>query len=441
MNICMFTNTYLPHVGGVARSVSLFAEDLRRLGHLVLIVAPTFENRDGAPEAEEDFVVRVAAIQNFNGSDFSVSVPIPFQLDRDLERFQPDIVHSHHPFLLGDAALRAARQRNLPLVFTHHTLYENYTHYVPLDSGALRRFVINLSTEYANLCSRVVAPSESVARILRGRGVLRPIDVIPTGVDIEFMETGDGRRFREEQGLPETAEVIGHVGRLAPEKNLEYLAESVALYLEENSNACFLVVGSGPSEAVIREIFRKKELSHRLLMAGEKTGTALCDAYHAMDLFVFASKSETQGMVLVEAMAAGKPVVALDASGAREVVEDGVNGRLLPESAGRETFTEAIGGFFQGAGKDGAWRRGALRTARSLSRLNCARKLAGVYESVLEEGAGTEKQAGEANETDVWEKLHRMLEAEWDLVAGKAAASLRSVRERMEGVGEKEESV
>ncbi len=143
MNILMMTNTYLPHTGGVARSVAWFSEEYRRQGHRVLVVAPTFPH---AP-AEEPDVIRLPAIQNFNGSDFSVRLPAPGLLVGALDRFEPEIVHSHHPFLTGDTALRVASSRNLPLVFTHHTMYEHYTHYVPGDSPPLRRLSERLATE------------------------------------------------------------------------------------------------------------------------------------------------------------------------------------------------------------------------------------------------------------------------------------------------------
>ena len=120
MRIAMFTNTYLPHVGGVARSVSTYEEELRRRGHQVRIVAPTFE---GAAQSTYD-VLRVPAIQGFNGSDFSVRLPQPGLIAAFLDDFRPQVIHSHHPFLLGDSALRFAWSRRLPLVFTHHTLYE-----------------------------------------------------------------------------------------------------------------------------------------------------------------------------------------------------------------------------------------------------------------------------------------------------------------------------
>lgn len=223
MNILMMTNTFTPFVGGVSRSVTAFSEELRKMGHRVVVVAPEFENM---PESECD-VIRIPAIQHFNGSDFALVLPIPGYLSTHLERFKPDIVHSHHPHLLGGAAVRIAGRFDCPLVFTYHTMYEHYLHYVPTEAKRLRRFVINLVTGYCDLCDHVIAPSRSVVEILRERGVETPIDVVPTGVDIERFKEGDGCAFRRSHRIPENAFVAGYVGRLAPEKNLSFLAEAV----------------------------------------------------------------------------------------------------------------------------------------------------------------------------------------------------------------------
>lgn len=427
MKICMFTNTYLPHVGGVARSVANFTEDLRELGHQVLVVAPTFPDRK--PGQDMDAVLRVPALQNFNGSDFSVRIPLPFIINERIDAFQPDIIHSHHPFLLGDAAMRTAYRRNVPLVFTHHTLYEEYTHYVSNNSLIMKRFAIKLSTQYANLCCRVVAPSESISRLIASRGVTRPIEVIPTGIDLSLFSRGEGGRFRKAWNIPGDARVIGHLGRLAPEKNLEFLAGAVAAAMQADSRLWFLVVGSGPSDGDIRSRLKSAGVSERLVMPGKQTGQDLCDAYHAMDLFAFASMSETQGMVMAEAMAAGVPVVALDAPGAREVVADGENGRLLPASADTRAFAEALSAYFSGAdtAEGKAWPEGARETARAFSRQNSARKMSELYKRIAAEGA-VQLQNPLADALLPWESLQRTVKAEWDLLSQKATALVKTVQ-------------
>ncbi len=423
MNICMFTNTYLPQVGGVARSVASYAEDMRKMGHRVLIVAPTYAEE--VRGERDDEVLRVPAIQRFNGSDFSMRIAVPFLIANRIDDFCPDIIHSHHPYLLGDAAMRTARRRNLPLVFTHHTLYEQYAHYVPVKSDVMQQFVISLSTQYANLCQRVVAPSESIARLLRSRGVMSPIEEIPTGVDLNFFRNGNGSKFRQAYAIDPEERVIGHVGRLAPEKNLCYLAEAVASFLDYHKGI-FLVVGAGPSKEKIRRIFHRHRLEKRLITTGECSGRYLADAYSAMDLFVFASKSETQGMVLTEAMAAGKPVIALDASGVREVVTDRVNGRLLDAESPDKLFAEAIHDFFHNPELAGQFSLEALKTAGTLSRESCAERMASVYESMLLE---YRRASGTLQDFLDLYKVVRSINVEWKLISGKVAATVNALIE------------
>ena len=413
MNIVMLTNTYLPHVGGVARSVEAFTRHYRALGHQVLIVAPVFEDQ---PE-HEDHVVRIPAIQHFNGSDFSVVLPVSGLLTDRLDEFLPDIVHAHHPFLLGMTALRIARYRELPLVFTHHTLYEQYTHYVPGDSPPLKRFVIELATHYAGLADQVFAPSESIADLIRERGVTAPIAIVPTGVEIDQFVNGDGLKLRQRFGIAEGDLVVGHLGRLAPEKNLAFLGHAVARFLQSNKRASFLVVGDGPSAAEIRSLFESTGLGDRLHMTGSLSGQALIDAYHAMDIFAFASKSETQGMVLTEAMAAGLPVVALDASGAREVVRDKINGRLLQEED-TDTFADALA-WLADLREDpkAALKSEIRRTAQKFSMTSSARTAIDVYQALCGQAAVSKLEA----DTE-WEKLLHLIEAEWEIVKSMADA-------------------
>jgi glycosyltransferase involved in cell wall biosynthesis len=414
MNIVMMTNTYTPHVGGVARSVVAFSNEYRRRGHRVLIVAPEFSDM---PKDEVD-VVRIPAIQNFNGSDFSVVLPVSGLLSETLDAFRPDIVHAHHPYLLGMTAIRVARYREAPLLFTHHTLYEEYTHYVPGDSPALRRFVIELATHYGNLADHVFAPSESIASLLRQRGVIRPITVLPTGVDIVRFAHGDGDGFRTTAGIASDAYVVGHLGRLAPEKNLLFLAESVAAFLESEPRACFLVGGSGPSEAEIRSLFAARGLTDRLHMVGTLDGQQLVDAYHAMHVFAFASKSETQGMVLTEAMAAGLPVVALDASGVREVVQDGYNGRLLSGQSA-EDFRVALASFAKmTAAEVRDLRDGALVTAKKFSIRQKAALALDCYAALLSRELVTRHE-----EIQRWERILDLIQAEWNIVKGVAESA------------------
>jgi 1,2-diacylglycerol 3-alpha-glucosyltransferase len=420
MNIALLTNTFTPHVGGVARSVEAFAKAYRELGHRVLVVAPEFED---APEYETD-VFRIPAIQHFNGSDFSVVLPVPSGLSDKMEKFKPDIIHSQHPFLLGMTAVRIARTLALPLVFTHHTLYEQYTHYVPGDSPAMKRFTIELSTRYANLADQVFAPSESIRDMLIERGVTSPVLVVPTGVSVERFAYGKGRDFLMKNHIPEDAFVVGHMGRLAPEKNLEFLARSVVAFMRKHGEAVFLLVGTGSSQEVIEQIFAEAGMSGRLYMCGVLEKDDLADALNAMSVFAFASKSETQGMVLTEAMAAGLPVVALDAPGVREVVVDASNGRVIRMET-EEAFAAALQWVYARSRDEIRTLIAAARaTAEAFSMAAAARKALAAYENLRLDPAirQHEDELG-------WDQIRARIKAEWDILKTVAQAGDEALNE------------
>ncbi len=405
MNVLMFTNTYLPIVGGVSESVQRLKRQLQAAGHRVLVVAPRLE---GQPRGERD-VVRVAAVQHFNGSDFSLPVPIPGQLHDEIEAFDPDIVHAHHPFLLGDTAARAAETYGLPLVFTHHTLYEHYTHYVPGDSPRMQRFAVALATQYTWLCDEVIAPSESIRDLLRRREANPRISVVPSGVDTVRFAHGDRQGCRDRLGIPDRAYVIGHLGRLALEKNLAFLADAVGLALQADPQAHFLVVGDGEAGHVMQEVFGIHGVTDRVHFTGRLQGQALIDAYHAMDVFAFASHSETQGMVVAESMAAGLPVVAIDAPGVREVVVHGRNGRLLGEDD-VDALAEALVALAD-PGVRLPLAEVALETAADYDEARCAERCLAVYRRAIARG-GPFTHADEGG----WERMRHRLGAEWQML-------------------------
>jgi 1,2-diacylglycerol 3-alpha-glucosyltransferase len=412
MNIAMFTNTYLPHVGGVARSVSTYETEFRRRGHDVRIIAPEFA---GAEQSSSQ-VLRIPAIQNFNGSDFSVRLPHPVLVDQYLDEIRPNLIHSHHPFLLGDTALRAAWTRKLPLVFTHHTLYEQYTHYVPFDSEALQRVAIQMATEYCNLCTHVIAPSQSIANLLVQRGVKSPITVIPTGIDLKFFGSGDGTPVRKQYKIADDALVVGHVGRLAEEKNLGFLARAVAQFLKANPQAYWLVVGTGESAEMIQRTVAEIADPKQLIMTGCLTGRELVNAYAAMDAFVFSSKSETQGLVIAEAMAARTPVVALDGPGVRDVRIAG-SGQMLAGHASVEEFAEALGHICEDRAQLARRGRRARKAVREFGLDHCTDRVTKLYQQLIAANAERAKAPPR-----LWQDFLNRVEIEWSLLTARTTA-------------------
>jgi len=419
MKIALFTNTYLPHVGGVARSIHTLESACRAKGHEVCVVAPEF---DGA--AESPHVLRVPAIQNFNGSDFCVRLPLPNVVRDFIEEFQPDIIHSNHPFLLGDAALREAWKMRVPIVFTHHTLYERYTHYVPMDSPALKRVAIQMATEYCNLCEHIIAPSESIAHLLRERAVTSHIEVIPTGIDIGHFASGDGADFRRRFSIPADVKVVGHVGRLAKEKNLIFLAQAVAECLKEEPGVVFLLVGEGDACEEMKTIIQENAGEGRVIHAGKQTGQDLADAYAAMDWFVFASQTETQGIVLAEAMAAGKPVVALDGPGVREIVHPGENGFLLNAHATSSEFAAALKKLIHDDTLSRRFGENAREVVREYDTDCCVERMLACYEELI-----SRNRSNIEPDPTPWDRMLSGIQIEWELLAAKMAAATAAIIE------------
>jgi glycosyltransferase involved in cell wall biosynthesis len=268
----------------------------------------------------------------------------------------------------------------------------------------------------------MVSPSEGIETLLRERACSSD-SVIPTGIDLDFYSSGNRTAFLREHGVAADALVIGHVGRLAAEKNLDFLARAVGRYLHEHTGAVFLVVGAGDHADAVRNALLAHAEPSQVLMVGKKTGRALADAYAAMDVFVFSSQSETQGMVLAEAMAAAAPVVAIDGPGVRDVVTR-ENGRLLKADATDEQFAQAIEQLTADRGRLDKLR---VRTQHSIERFSvehCTDQLVELYERLVAD-------ASQRGETDhgPWDRLLARLEIEWNLLAQKTAALAAAVVE------------
>jgi glycosyltransferase involved in cell wall biosynthesis len=404
------TNTYKPHVGGVANSVDTFKNSLQKRGDDVLVVSPHFDN-----ETKDKDVIRVNALRNFNGSDFSVSLPTPTLLKDIHSHFKPDIVHSHHPFLLGNSALRIASLEDIPIVFTHHTLYERYTHYIPGDSDILKELAIKLSIEYANLCSCVIAPSEAIKQMLLDRGVKRDIEVIPTGVDVKsFANTPYDKQLAKEFGIEKDDFVIGHVSRLANEKNQHFLCKCVGKFLQKHQNCKFLLVGEGEIKDDLKEIFKELKVSSQVVFTGIEKDTRLKKIYKLMDIFSFTSTSETQGMVLAEALSAGSPVVALKASGVSEMIIHKKNGILI-ENEDQQEFVNAYEFFYNCNNLEG-FKNEAIQSANSYSIENTTNNLKILYQKLISKKKSTNDKK---SDIDIFEQSLKAFNMEYKIWKSK----------------------
>ncbi|MDI3297717.1 MAG: glycosyltransferase [Bacillota bacterium] len=331
MRVAMFTDSYTPYVSGVVRSILLLKRELERMGHEVTVFAPDYPGV--SPEADQaERVIRLPSLPAPTQPDFHVPIPWAPGITRRLRQLEVEVVHSHSPFVAGGVAAAAARRLGLPLVFTYHTRYDLYTHYAPIDVPLTRRVVAEWATFYANSADQVIAPSPSLARWLEGQGVTSPIRVIPSGIDLEVLRAGDPEWLRGRLGLEPAARIVLYAGRLGAEKNLDLLFRAFARVAEARPDVHLALAGDGTERRRLEAWAREAPLAGRVHFLGTLAPEELRHAYHGATCFAFPSTSETQGLVLAEAMGAGLPPVAVAAPASCDTVRDGVDGLLVPDS-------------------------------------------------------------------------------------------------------------
>jgi 1,2-diacylglycerol 3-alpha-glucosyltransferase len=342
LRVAMFTNNYLPFIGGVPLSIDRLSRGLHFLGEEVKVFAPTYRNTWMDPD--DDSVIRCPGLFDIHLAGFPIANIFSPQIRAAFKAWNCDLVHVHQPFWLGHTGMRLAKKRGLPVVFTYHTRLERYTHYLPLPGTALKNLVIHvLIKRFANRCDAIITPTPSTEEYLRNLGVSALIETIPTGIGIEDYDcwTLSEVRALRQRYVDNEAPLLISVSRMAIEKNLDFLIDGLAKVKGQTRTPfkC-LLVGDGPEKARLEEKVSALGLADKIVFTGRLTPREVARCYLAADLFVFASTSETQGMVLIEAMAGGCPVVAVRASGVYDVVKDGYNGLMVAEST--ESWSKAV---------------------------------------------------------------------------------------------------
>ena len=339
MRIVLTSESYLPYLSGVTVSVDALARGLGAHGHEVLVVAP--RPARGArvePVGSPGPPPRHAWLPSYQlpvvaPPAYRVPWPNPWAPSlRAARDFRPDLVHAHSPFVTGLLARRLARSTGAPLVFTHHTRFADYAHYLGPLAWPGRHVADAYLRAFWRACAAVIAPSEDLAREIQARiGGDRDawVRVIPTGVDVAGIRALDSVDPRAGAGWPPDALVAVSLGRLAPEKSPGLLFDAVAQAAARVPELRLLVVGGGPSEDELRARAAAPDLAGRVLMTGSLARPDALARIAGGDLFLFASRTETQGLVLAEALAAGLPAVAIEGPGVSDSVRDGVDGVVI----------------------------------------------------------------------------------------------------------------
>ena len=333
LTIGVFTDTYQPETNGVVTSIVSTTRALRRRGHRVIIVAPA--HPEGDEEHPDVFHLRSTSFPFYPG--FRMAFPLPAKVVANLPAVPFDVIHAQTFFFIGCLGAYLARLRSTPLFFTYHTKFEDYLHYLPVHQRITKPQTLWLSREFSNQCDRVIAPSHGTADLLRSYGITAPLEILPGGVDLESfgLDAQEPAVIRDARPGP----IVLSVGRLGKEKNLELLLDAFALSLRSRPGARLIMVGDGPHRAELERRAAAIGISGRVVFAGALDQAQLGAYYRNADVFLFTSLTETQGLVLVEALAHGLPVVAVDCPVTREIVV-GESGLLTPQSA--STLADAV---------------------------------------------------------------------------------------------------
>jgi glycosyltransferase involved in cell wall biosynthesis len=390
LRVLFISDVYFPRVNGVSTSVRTFRQDLDACGVETTLVVPDYgvDYEDSEPN-----VVRVP----------SAGVPgdpedrrmrwgaLNWALD-DLARETPfDLVHIQTPFIAHYAGVKFARRAGIPCVATYHTFFEEYLHhYVPVLPRRIGRAIAKTFTRsQCRDVSGLIAPSEPMRDVLVAYGVSTPVHVLPTGLPEDRFKLGDPARFRTEQKLPLDRPLITYVGRVAHEKNIEFLVGVFAEARKQIPEALLIIAGEGPARESLRQRVTRLGLSEHVRFVGYlDRNTALLDCYAAADVFVFASRTETQGLVLLEAMAQGTPVVSTAELGTKFVLKPGSGALVVPENMTQ--FSSAVVRVLQDKTLHEELRVRGRAYARTWSSRVLAQRLADLYRTIA--GVGTQRQ-------------------------------------------------
>lgn len=379
MKIGIFTNNYLPNSYGVTISIESFRKEFEALGHEVYIFAPKWkEYEDSNPN-----VFRYPSVSTEIKFKFPLAIPYSFKIRKILKKLNLDIIHSQHPNLLGSAAFRWAKKKKIPLVFTWHTLYDHYTNFVPFLPGKFSAgWIIGKAAQYANASDLVIAPTGSIVSRLRDWGVTGKIISLPTGIDEKEFENPDRNPIREKYGIEKDEALLLLVSRLTEEKNIRFILESLASVLKENQKIKLMFAGEGYLIPDLKNFAEKRGIEDKIIFTGMIDRKEIKNYYAAGDVFVHASKSETQGLSVTEAMYMGLPVVAVKATGVSSLVMNNLNGFLVGETPAE--FSETI---FR-LSNDPTKRKELGENAGKVAHENytsevCAKRMLEVYENLI----------------------------------------------------------
>lgn len=380
MNIAFFCDGYAPSVDGAVTSMLAFNRELTSLGHKVFTIAPTYPNF-----VEKDPLnLRIPSIPSPFPPKYRITLPCLHMVIEFLQKQKIDIVHSHSPFTMGSLAMKGARKLGLPLIATYHTLYPTYVNcYFPYFKEFMSDLTKKHNKSYCNKCDITISPSPQMMDGLREYGVTSRIEVLATGIMLEQFQKHDGKSFRKKFGIPEDLKLLLFMGRLGREKNIDFLVRALPKILAKIPNAFLIVSGEGVAQSELETLVKELKLADKVKFMGffkDKQDWVNC--YAAADLFVFASLTETQGLVLLEAMAVGTPVVAVGALGVLDVMQGERGGFLSKDDV--DEFSSKVVKMLTDKELYNKKKEEAVKRANEMSSHTSALKLENLYKELVQ---------------------------------------------------------
>ena len=348
MRIGLFTDTYPPHINGVATSVSMLESALRKKGHTVYIVTVNPDNL--SYNFDNDKIIRIPGIPT-GIYDYRLSGIYPIKAANKIRQLNLDIIHSHTEFGIGLFARIMAKQLDIPLVHTYHTMYEDYVHYITkgfFDKSS-KKLVEHLTKFYCDkTATELIVPTKKTYDLFKEKYKYdRNVHIIPTGIEIErfYKENINMNKvnsLKQRLNINDKDFIILFVGRIASEKSIDFLIKNHVSLVKKNKNCKLIIVGSGPDLDSLKELSKKLKMDNNIIFTGKVPWNDVSLYYSLANVFTTASHTETQGLTVIEAMAASIPVVALDDEAFNTTIINDLNGYLFKDKKSYCSYMEKL---------------------------------------------------------------------------------------------------
>lgn len=382
MKIAFFTNCYKPLINGVVTSITTLKEAYEEKGHETYVFAPQVEDYID----KEENIFRYKSVNLTKKVKYPLAIPLSFSAKKVITEFNPDIIHINHPFLLSSIAMMYGKKLGIPKILTIHTQYEQYAYYVsPIPSKITQEAIKMIVSNFASKTDCITTPSESMKGLLSKYGINSRIEVIPNAIRIDSFRKKNEPKCREimkKYHLKEDEKIILFVGRIATEKSIDKIIKALSIIKEKGiKKVKLLIVGDGPNLDELKSLVHALGVENEVIFTGAVNYREIQNYYKVAYLFTIASTTETFGIVTIEALASGLPVLAVKAPGAIDILTDNKDGRLVENDI--DQFARALEEMIRKPELRDRLSLGAIETSNRYSANVISDKMLNLYHEII----------------------------------------------------------